>query len=237
MLQTQIQTIIDELDWEKSPLIPMVVQSFENNDVLMLGFMNQEALRLSLQTGFLHYFSRTKNRIWKKGEQSTHTQKIIEIFLDCDNDTLLAKVIQNGVVCHTGKQTCFFKKIDLQNMTLENISEDMTQKCSIQQHSIIDTLYRTLEGKKLSSIEKSYTASLYAKGDNTICKKIIEEAGELTFSLKDNNQEEIIHECSDLIYHTLVALSYKNIHPDLIRDELKRRFGISGIDEKNSRKS
>ncbi|MDO7253244.1 bifunctional phosphoribosyl-AMP cyclohydrolase/phosphoribosyl-ATP diphosphatase HisIE [Helicobacter cappadocius] len=233
MTQAQIQEITAKLDWGKSPLIPVVVQNFEDNSVLMLGFMNQDALRLSFETGFLHYFSRTKNRIWKKGEQSGHTQKIIEIFLDCDNDTLLAKVIQKGVVCHTGTQSCFFKKIDIQDSSISSIyeSQDINEK-----YNFIDILYHTLQDKKTQSPQTSYTASLYAKGDNEICKKIIEEAGELTFALKDNEKKQIIYECSDLIYHILVALSYKNIDPDLIITELKRRSGMSGIDEKNSRK-
>lgn len=234
MNQSQIQEVANRIDWEKSPLIPVVVQDHKSGAVLMLGFMNQEALNLSFQSGFLHYFSRTKNRIWKKGEQSGHTQKIMEIFLDCDNDTLLAKVIQNGVVCHSGRESCFFQKIDLENASIKNISEpqDMSEK-----YNLIDILYHTLQERKNQSPQTSYTASLYAKGDNTICKKIAEEAAELTFALKDNQKEEIIYECSDLIYHILVGLSYKNISPDLIFSELKRRFGISGIDEKNSRKS
>lgn len=234
MNQSQIQEVTNRIDWEKSPLIPVVVQDHKSGAVLMLGFMNQEALNLSFQSGFLHYFSRTKNRIWKKGEQSGHTQKIMEIFLDCDNDTLLAKVIQNGVVCHSGRESCFFQKIDLENASIKNISEpqDMSEK-----YNLIDILYHTLQERKNQSPQTSYTASLYAKGDNTICKKIAEEAAELTFALKDNQKEEIIYECSDLIYHILVGLSYKNISPDLIFSELKRRFGISGIDEKNSRKS
>lgn len=234
MNQSQIQEVTNRIDWEKSPLIPVVVQDHKSDAVLMLGFMNQEALNLSFQSGFLHYFSRTKNRIWKKGEQSGHTQKIMEIFLDCDNDTLLAKVIQNGVVCHSGRESCFFQKIDLENASIKNISEpqDMSEK-----YNLLDILYHTLQERKNQSPQTSYTASLYAKGDNTICKKIAEEAAELTFALKDNQKEEIIYECSDLIYHILVGLSYKNISPDLIFSELKRRFGISGIDEKNSRES
>lgn len=234
MNQSQIQEVTNRINWEKSPLIPVVVQDHKSDAVLMLGFMNQEALKLSFQSGFLHYFSRTKNRIWKKGEQSGHTQKIMEIFLDCDNDTLLAKVIQNGVACHSGRESCFFQKIDLKNAFIKNISEpqDMSEK-----YNLIDILYHTLQERKHHSPQTSYTASLYAKGDNTICKKIAEEAAELTFALKDNQKEEIIYECSDLIYHILVGLSHKNISPDLIFSELKRRFGISGIDEKNSRES
>lgn len=234
MNQSQIQEVTNRIDWEKSPLIPVVVQDHKSNAVLMLGFMNQEALNLSFKSGFLHYFSRTKNRIWKKGEQSGHTQKIMEIFLDCDNDTLLVKVIQNGVVCHSGRESCFFQKIDLENASMKHTSQaqDMSEK-----YNIIEILYHILQERKNHPVQTSYTASLYAKGDNSICKKIAEEAAELTFALKDNQKEEIIYECSDLIYHILVGLSYKNISPDLIFSELKRRFGISGIDEKNSRKS
>ncbi|PAF44882.1 bifunctional phosphoribosyl-AMP cyclohydrolase/phosphoribosyl-ATP pyrophosphatase [Helicobacter sp. 11S02596-1] len=250
--------MIERLDWVKSPLIPAIVQQYDDNRVLMLGFMDQEALKLTLETGLVHYFSRTRNRIWKKGETSNHTQKLIEMFLDCDNDTLLLKVDQTGNVCHTGATSCFFRQINLKDGSLcdgdqkhalgcENNTKDRgaknndennlqnTAKTSVEK-SILDALYKTLQQRKTQSPETSYTASLYAKGENGICKKIIEEAGELTFAIKDGQKDQIVYECSDLIYHILVGLSDKNIHPNAIKHELTRRFGLSGIEEKNSRK-
>ena len=111
--------ILETIAWDKlqNGLIPAITQDYLTNEVLMLAFMNKEALKLSLQSGYAHYFSRTKNRLWKKGEQSGHTQEIIECYLDCDKDTLLLKVKQEGVACHTGNQTCFFNQISLDTIT------------------------------------------------------------------------------------------------------------------------
>ncbi|PAF52341.1 bifunctional phosphoribosyl-AMP cyclohydrolase/phosphoribosyl-ATP pyrophosphatase [Helicobacter sp. 13S00477-4] len=229
-----MKSIIKRLDWEKSPLIPAIVQEYKSKDILMLGFMNPEAFELTLQTGFVHYFSRTRERIWKKGEKSGHTQRLIEVYIDCDCDTLLLKVQQEGNVCHTGRDSCFFQSIDIESGVFQHLGQSIDMS---SQYEIVDVLYHTLQEKKGESPDKSYTASLYAKGDNAICKKIVEEAGEFAFAIKDNDKEQIIYECADLIYHTLVGLSHKNISPDLIRQELKRRTNMSGIEEKNSRKS
>src|SRR5574344_1194551 len=103
---------LNKIDWQKTDgLIPAIAQDSLTNEVLMLGYMNKEALELTLKTGFAHYFSRSKQRIWKKGESSNHTQKINDILLDCDNDTILLKVTQEGVACHTGRKTCFFTNL------------------------------------------------------------------------------------------------------------------------------
>lgn len=229
----KLETIIKQVDWKKSSLIPAVIQCANSDVVLMVGFLNQEALKLTLQTGFMHYFSRSKERIWKKGETSGHFQKVVDVFLDCDNDTFLFKVIQEGMACHTGRQSCFYHRIDLKKEEIENIGQtvDMSEK-----YSVLDRLYHSLQEKKNVSPSKSYTALLYAKGDNGICKKIIEEASEFVFALKDNDKTQIINECADLVYHVLVGLSDKNVSIDLIRSEIKKRFGVSGLDEKRSRK-
>jgi phosphoribosyl-ATP pyrophosphohydrolase/phosphoribosyl-AMP cyclohydrolase len=221
---------IENIDWQKvDNLLPVIVQDVESNEVLMMAYMNQEALKLTIDTGFAHYFSRTKQRIWKKGESSNHTQEVKDMLIDCDNDTLLLKVIQSGVACHTGRKSCFFTSI-------KDNSEVIKKEVNLENtYSIVDTLFHIIESRKNSSKDTSYTASLFAKGENGILKKVVEEAGELTFAVKDSDTEEIIYECADLVYHVLVALSYKNINPDRVKQELKRRFGISGIEEKNSR--
>lgn len=228
----RIETIVDQVNWDNSRLIPAVVQCANSGVVLMVGFVNQEALKFTLRTGFMHYFSRSKGRIWRKGEVSGHFQKVIEAFLDCDNDTLLFKVDQEGVACHTGRQSCFYHQINLTKGEVENIGQiiDMSEK-----YSVLDRLYHTLQEKKNVSPSQSYTASLYAKGSNEIYKKIIEEASEFILALKDNDKTQIIYECADLVYHMLVGLSDKNVNLDLVKCEIKRRFGMSGLDEKNSR--
>ncbi len=225
-----MQDIINQIDWEKSDLLPVIVQEAATLEVLMMAYMNQDALKLSLETKIAHYFSRSKQRLWKKGETSGHIQKIKEFLLDCDNDTLLIKVEQEGVACHTGRKSCFFTNIE----TGETVADVQIDSTAL--YGVIDELYHTILDRKHADPESSWTAKLFAKGENTILKKIVEEAGELCFAVKDDNEEEIIYEAADLVYHCLVALGLKNISPDRIKQELARRFGMSGIAEKNARK-
>lgn len=227
-----MQEIIDKIDWEKSKLIPVIAQDYESGEVLMLAYMNKEALTLTLQTKITHYFSRSKQRIWKKGETSGHIQNIKDIFVDCDNDTLLIKIEQvGGVACHTGRKSCFFTKLD----TNEVISQVDTQ--ATQNYSVIDKVYHVIQERKSADPDSSYVSSLFHKGENTILKKVVEEAGEFCFAIKDDDDKEIVYEAADLAFHVLVALGEKNIDPDRIKQELQRRFGLSGIEEKKMRKS
>ena len=221
---------INKIDWQKMDnLIPVITQDATTNEVLMLAYMNKEALELTIKTNFAHYFSRSKQRIWKKGESSNHLQEIVDILIDCDNDTILLKVNQSGVACHTGRKSCFFTKLE----TNETISE--VQINTTSSYGIIDTLYHTIQEKKNDDPSKSYTAKLLQGKQNSMLKKIVEESGEFTFAIKDNDTQEIIYEAADITYHVLVALASKNISPDRVKQELARRFGISGIEEKNSR--
>lgn len=220
---------VDRVDWEKSELLPVIVQEASSNEVLMMAYMNKEALELSLSTKIAHYFSRSKQRIWKKGESSGHTQTIHSFSIDCDNDTLLIKVTQEGVACHTGRKSCFFTELESGEIN-SKVAVDTTAA-----YGVIDTLYHTIQERKLADPKTSWTAKLIHKGDNTILKKIVEEAGEFCFSYKDNDESEMIYEAADLTYHMLVALAVKNISPDRIKQELARRFDMSGIAEKNSR--
>lgn len=222
--------IINRIDWQKIDLLPVVVQDIENNEILMMAYMDKEALELSLSTKIAHYFSRSKQRIWKKGESSRHTQTIHSFNIDCDNDTLLIKVTQEGVACHTGRRSCFFTELESGEVMSEvEVNTDET-------YGVIDTLYHTIQERKFADPTTSWTAKLFAKGDNTILKKIVEEAGEFCFAYKDNDESEMVYEAADLTYHMLVALAAKNVSPDRIKQELARRFDMSGIAEKNSRK-
>lgn len=229
-----MQEILEQIAWEKlGGLIPAVAQDYKTQEVLMLGFMNQEALSLSLQSGFAHYFSRSKQRIWKKGEQSGHTQKIHALALDCDKDSLLLQVEQEGVACHTGAKSCFYRTISLADSTIKENRDSILNTQAV--YGAVDTLYHTLLERKGADPKTSYTAKLYHKGENTIAKKIVEEAAELGFAIKDRDSKEIIYEAADLLYHALVGLSYRDVSPDLVRQEIVRRFGLSGIAEKESR--
>jgi len=222
--------VTDKIDWEKCEgLVPVITQDNTTNEVLMLAYMNKEALILTLETSFAHYFSRSKQRLWKKGESSGHTQEVVSVMMDCDNDTILLKINQEGVACHTGRKSCFFTNIQTGDI-VSDVEIDTTSA-----YGVIDTLYHTIQERKLESPDKSYTASLLNGKQNSMLKKIVEEAGEFAFAVKDNDTKEIIYEGADLTYHCLVALASKNISPDRIKQELAKRFGLSGIEEKNSR--
>ncbi len=138
-------------------------------------------------------------------------------------------VRQEGVACHTGRKSCFFTDL----ASRESISTPQID--TLAAYGIIDELYHTILERKNGDSTSSWTAKLLSKGDNAILKKVVEEAGEFAFAIKDNNEAEIIYECADLVYHVLVALGHKNISPDRIKQELVRRVGTSGIAEKNSR--
>jgi phosphoribosyl-ATP pyrophosphohydrolase/phosphoribosyl-AMP cyclohydrolase len=220
---------VDLIDWHKSDLLPVIVQESSTLEVLMMAYMNREALQLSLETQIAHYFSRSKQRLWKKGESSGHVQHIERFLLDCDNDTLLIMVRQEGVACHTGRKSCFFTDME----SGETVSDPQID--TVATYGIVDELYHTILSRKNSDPTSSWTAKLLHSGDNAILKKVVEEAGEFAFAIKDNDEKEIIYECADLAYHVLVALGSKNISPDRIKQELARRAGVSGIAEKNSR--
>ena len=229
-----------QIDWQKG-LIPVVTQD-ENGEILMLAYMNEEAFKLSCESGYAHYFSRSKNRIWKKGESSGNTQKIKQIKLDCDNDAILLKVEQIGAACHTGSHSCFFKELDI----LEN---SRIPSANTPSYGILDELYHTCLERKLSGDEStSYTAKLYKKAPNSYLKKIAEEACEFTLAIKDfkagakgEHKEaqpayDIVYEGADVLFHMLVALADVGIHPEQLLNELRRREGLSGLIEKANRK-
>jgi len=218
-----------KIDWDKNPLIPAIAQDFENNEVLMLAYMNEEAYNLTLSTGFAHYFSRSKQRIWKKGESSNHTQEVKDILLDCDADTIILKIKQNGVACHTGTKSCFFTSVIQDKVILEKeIDTDAL-------YGVVDTLYHTiLERKNASDDAKSWTKKLL-DDKALMLSKIREEADEVCMAIDEESDAQVIYESADLLYHTLVGLGYRNISPDRVKQELARRFGMSGISEKESR--
>ena len=218
-----------QIDWNKNPLIPTIAQDHENGEVLMLAYMDEEAYKLTLSSGYAHYFSRSKQRIWKKGESSNHTQEIKDILLDCDADTLILKIHQNGVACHTGTKSCFFTSVMQDKVILEKEVDTDTI------YGVVDTLYHTiLERKNAPATQKSWTKKLL---DNKILmlSKIREEADEVCVAINEESDEQVIYESADLLYHTLVGLGYRDISPDRVKQELARRFGISGIQEKENR--
>lgn len=198
-----------DLKFDENGLIPVIIQDYENNEILTLGYMNNEAFNKSIETGYVHYYSRSKNRIRIKGEVSGNTQKIKDIMIDCDNDTLLIKVIQNGYACHTGNRSCFRNLNEKINVNYIDYSLEILL-------NLEDLIYKTKEKPR----ENSYTTYLFNSGEENIRKKVGEEAIE-TILAKTNDR--IIYETSDLLYHLLVYLSYNNIKLSDIMNELNKR--------------
>ena len=222
------------IDWNKTPLIPAIAQDNETNQVLMLAYMNEEAYNLTLSTGFAHYFSRSKQRIWKKGESSNHTQEVKDVLLDCDADTVVLKIKQNGVACHTGRKSCFFTSVVQDKIILaQEVDTDAI-------YGVVDTLYHTILERKntlnnnASTETKSWTKKLLDNKE-LMLSKIREEADEVCVAINKESDEQVIYESADLLYHTLVGLGYRDISPDRVKQELARRFGLSGLEEKESR--
>ena len=196
----------EDLNKNEQGLVPVVVQDFNTKTVLMVAYMNKESYDLTLEEKVMHYFSRSRNKLWKKGETSSNYQQLIDIFYDCDKDTILALVLQKGVACHTGRFSCF-----------ENY--DINQK-----NSIFDRLKEVIESRKIEDVENSYTKYLFEKGIDKILKKVGEENAEVIIGAKNGDKNEIIYEVSDLIYHLMVMLSYFEIENREIEDELIKRF-------------
>jgi phosphoribosyl-ATP pyrophosphohydrolase/phosphoribosyl-AMP cyclohydrolase len=218
------------IDWEKTPLIPVISQDNITNEILMLAYMNSEAYELTKSTGYAHYFSRSKQRIWKKGESSNHTQEVHDMLLDCDGDTLILKITQNGVACHTGRKSCFFTSITNNKIVLDKeVNMDAI-------YGVVDTLYHTILERKSINNEKSWTKKLL-QNPELLREKILEEANELCVAIHEESDEQVIYEATDLLYHALVGLGSREISPDRVKQELGRRFGMSGIIEKESRGS
>ena len=194
-----------KLDFEKiGGLIPAIVQDNNTNKVLMLGFMNEEAYEETKETGKVTFFSRTKNRLWMKGETSGNTLQVVSMMVDCDNDTILIKAIPAGPVCHTGADTCFGEK---------NIEDIMFLKY----------LQDFIEQRRQEMPEGSYTTSLFLKGVNRMAQKVGEEAVETVIEATNGTEDGFIYEASDLVYHLIVLLTSKGLRLEDLARELKKR--------------
>lgn len=214
---------ISNIKFNEKGLVPAIAQDYLTGDVMMMAYMNKDALEKTLSTGRAHYFSRSRNRLWLKGETSGNFQEVKAIYYDCDEDTILLKINQIGAACHTGERSCFFRRLDMGEQEPASLT-------------ILSELFETIKQRKNVSSEKSYVASLYAKGLDKILEKVKEESGELIDATKSGKKQEIIHETADLLFHTFVLLGQNDIPLQKILNELKRRTGTSGIEEKASRK-
>jgi len=197
-------------------LIPAAVCDAKTNELLMVAYMNREALEKTLETGETHFYSRSRKRLWHKGESSGHFQTVQSIRADCDQDALLVKVHQIGVACHTGARSCFFHEIAETGQTSQS-SPDADSSTTLEK------LSATIADRKTYPSQKSYTSLLFEGGIDRILKKVGEEAGEFIISAKNKNKKEIVHETADLLYHLLVALAYHKIPFVKIEEELRNR--------------
>jgi phosphoribosyl-ATP pyrophosphohydrolase/phosphoribosyl-AMP cyclohydrolase len=197
--------VIKRIDFSKSEngLVPVIIQDSSTNVVLMLGYMNTEALQETIDSGFVTFYSRSKQRLWVKGETSKNFLQVVDIKNDCDFDTLLIKAKPDGIVCHTGADTCFNES---------NTSE-----------FFLLTLEKIINGRKKNPVSGSYTSTLFKKGLNAIAQKVGEEAVELVIESKDNNKNLFINEAADLMFHYLILLQAKNVTLDDVLDLLKER--------------
>jgi phosphoribosyl-AMP cyclohydrolase / phosphoribosyl-ATP pyrophosphohydrolase len=195
-----------EINFEKQGgLVPAVVQDASTEKILMVGFMNQEAYDKTVQEKRVTFFSRTKQRLWTKGETSGHFLDVVQVLIDCDQDTVLIKANPKGATCHTGADTCFFEK---------NTQTD---------YDFLTKLITTIKSRKEEESDKSYTSSLFKKGINKIAQKVGEEAVEVVIEAKDNNDDLFKNEAADLFFHYLVLLEAKNISFTEIIEVLKQR--------------
>lgn len=213
-----------EPSYDDKGLVPCIVQDAERGTVLMLAWMNAEALRLTRETGTVHFWSRSRQALWKKGETSGNTLALVELRVDCDHDAVLVRARPAGPTCHTGATSCFFHK------------DDGTDDDGVPAVTILEQLDRVLQARRdAASGEKSYTKSLLEAGMPKILAKIAEEHGELAAELPAGDDGKVIHETADLLFHVMVGLTSRGIAVERVLAELGRRFGTSGHAEKAAR--
>jgi phosphoribosyl-ATP pyrophosphohydrolase/phosphoribosyl-AMP cyclohydrolase len=227
---------LTQLKFDSDGLIPAIVQDADNGEVLMMAWMNAEAVEKTVQTGFTHFFSRSRQKMWQKGESSGHVQEVVEVLFDCDADCLLVKANQKVAACHTGHRSCFYR--NLQGGTVSEAVFDAGQVYGDKDNrEAFDRLYGVIADRKKNPAEDSYTSELFTGGMEAIGAKVLEEAGELVEAAKDKGSEDVVHEAADLIYHAWVLLAQAGVSPEQVREELARRSGTSGLEEKAGRKS
>ena len=215
------------LKFGKDGLIPAIAQDAGTRQVLMVAYMNRAALRRTLETGFAHYYSRSRGQLWKKGEESGHLQRVQEIRLDCDGDALLLQVQQEVAACHLGYRSCFFRRVGKNLSSSAPIMEQAFRPARVYGASsrILDAVYQTIVERKRQLPKASYVASLFREGEEKILKKIAEEASEVLLSVKGGRRGEIVHEVVDLWFHTMVLLGARGIDLQDLWKEFEGRVG------------
>jgi len=218
--------LLSALNYSSHGLIPVIAQDAETGEIRMMAYADQIAIEKTLETGLAHFFSRSRGELWLKGETSGNTLAIRSIWVDCDGDTLIYMVDPAGPSCHTGAETCFFRRLDDDGNLTEGDGDSAPTLLRLE---------RTLEDRKASHSDESYTKSLLDKGAAKIDEKLREEAAELGQALIGEPDERVTSEAADVIYHLLVGLVLRRVTLRDLLSELARRFGTSGHDEKASR--
>ena len=209
--EKEIDEFVKKVNFEKEDgLVPVIVQDVSDQRVLMQAYMNEEALRLTLSTGKTHFWSRSRGRLWLKGEESGHHSLVQNAVLDCDDDAILFKVQQIGPVCHTGEDSCFYKPIKPE----EAVEVDA---------KLLERIFEVIKERIRNPSEKSYVSRLTAEGEDAVLQKIGEEAVEIILAAKENKPKEITHEAADEIFHIMVLFAQKGYTLNSIFEELERR--------------
>ena len=213
---------ISKVKFNVHGLVPAIVQE-ESGQVLMLAYMNEESLKKTVETGYTHFYSRSRQTLWKKGETSGNVQQVKALYYDCDGDALLVVVHQTGVACHTGTYSCFSGRRLDENDKLPAVVEQQPQE---NLSMILYELYSVIKDRQRHPVEGSYTNYLFGAGQDKILKKVGEEAVETIIASKNGVEENILYEMGDLWYHCLVLLAFHGIKPaNLFAELMKRRKG------------
>ncbi len=207
------KTKAQSLQFDDKGLIPAVVQNATSGRVLMVAFMNQASLDRTLETGDVHFWSRSRNELWRKGATSGHVMKLVEVIADCDQDCLLVRVHPGGPACHTGETSCFFTPL---SSAAENPGETVFSE-------MIGELAELIRDRRETRPEGSYTTRLFEGGVDRIAKKVGEEATEVIIAGKNDDADELRRESADLLYHLLVLWEQVGVSPAAVGEELKRR--------------
>lgn len=225
-----MNNITNELKFNSEGLLSVIVQDYKTDEILMSAFANLEAVKKTINTKKAHFFSRSRNKLWMKGEESGNILNVKSISIDCDGDCLIYRAVPTGNVCHTGNHSCFFRKFELTNEENVTNKQKKIKKLNIilkdqEISEILNKLKSIIKQRKQERKEGSYTNYLFNKGIDKVLKKLSEECGETIIAFKNNDREEIINEVTDYMYHLLVALEITEIDINEVFIEIKKRFG------------